>query len=289
MNSNELDKNKINRVATPIKIDSTGKPIVNQDNREVVIVKKEKPQSSITIVFVIILLLILAFISFLIFYIIVPDYLKEKDNNYIVNPTTTKVNLEGNYPITSGLIADTPLINTPGEYKISEDAMISLVNTNNGISVIVNGVFIDNASYISNRVALLHDLIMINLIGNNNRTSTLYAVDLKGNVVLKLFNLTDDGMLLNGDADIQYNTSSIIISSSRVSGNNLILNNDYGNLNGINICDYKALGENDIDENFPAISYYSFEYLGNHQFSKPVLINSIPISEYRSTSNLCIE
>lgn len=289
MNSNELDKNKINRVATPIKIDGSGQPIVNKDNKEIVIVKKEKPQGSITTVLVIILLLILAFLAFLAFYIIIPEYIKESDNNYKVDPTTTKMNTIENFQITTGLISDSPLVNTPGEYIISEDAKISIVNTSTGISVIVNGVFIDSASYLSNRVAMLDDLIMINLLGNNSRTSKLYAVDLKGNVVFKLFNLTEDGMLLNGDADIQYNTVTFIVSSSRVSGNNLILNNDYGNLNGLNICNYELLGEHNIDESFSAISYYSFEYLGNHKFSKPTLINSISLGEYRSTSNLCNE
>lgn len=287
MNSSELDKNKINRVATPIKIDSTGKPLVNQENKEIVIIKKEKPQGSMTTVLVVILLLILAFMAFLIFYIIVPEYMKESDKNYKVDPTTTTVNMDGSYPIVSGLISDVPLINTPGDYVIGEDTKISLVSTSTGISVVLNGVFIDSASYLSNRIALLDDLIMINLIGNNSRTSKLYAIDLDGNVVFKLFNLTEDGMLLNGDADIQYNTSSIIVSSSRVSGTNLILNNNFGNLNGLNICNYEQLGSNNIDESFPAISYYSFEYLGNHKFSRPILINSISVGEYRDTANLC--
>ena len=287
MNSNELDKNKINRIATPIKIDSTGTPITSQENKEIVIVKKEKPTSSLTTVLVVILLLILAFIAFLIFYIIVPDYMNESDKNYKVNPTTTTANMEGVYPIISGLITDVPLINTPGDYVISDNTIINLVNTSTGINVLVNGVFIDSASYLSNRVALFDDILMINLIGNNNRTSKLYAIDINGKVVFKLFNLTEDGMLLNSDADIQYNSSSIIVSASRVSGSNLILNNDYGNLKGINVCDYEKLGEHNIDKNFPVISYYSFEYLGNHKFSKPVIVNSISLGEYRKTSNLC--
>ena len=41
MNSNELDKNKINRVATPIKIDGSGQPIVNKDNKEIVLDDKD--------------------------------------------------------------------------------------------------------------------------------------------------------------------------------------------------------------------------------------------------------
>ena len=48
MNSNEMDKNKINRVVTPIKIDSAGNPIVNRENKEIVIVKKEKKTGSMT-------------------------------------------------------------------------------------------------------------------------------------------------------------------------------------------------------------------------------------------------
>lgn len=289
MNSNEMDKNKINRIATPIKIDSVGNPIVNREKKEMVIVKKEKKTSSITTVLVVILLLILAFIAFLLFYIIIPEYLEERERSYEVNPTTTMPNTKGNYPITSGLISENSLINIAGDYIINEEFKISLVNTSTGISVIVNGVFIDSTSYISNRFALLDDLIMINLIGNNNRTSKLYAVDLKGNIVYTLYNLTEDGMLLNGDADIKYNTASFIVSSSRVSGNNIILNNKFGNLNGLNICNYELLGEHNINESFSAISYYSLEYLGNHKFSKPTLISSISLGEYRSTSNLCNE
>lgn len=288
MNSNELDKNKINRVATPIKIDSVGNPITTNNNKEIVIVKKEKAKSSITTVLVIVLLLILALIAFLIFYIILPDYIKEKDNNYKVDSTTTTMNTHVSHTISSDIITDTPLINAPGEYVINEEIKISLVASSTGINVLVNDTYIDNATYLSNRVALVDDLIMINLLGNNSRTSKLYAVDLKGNVAFTLFNLTEDGMLLNGEADIQYNTSSFIVSASRVSGSNLIINNEYGNINGLNICDYEQLGENNIDEHFSAISYYSLEYLGNHKFSKPVLINSISIGEYRSTSNLCI-
>lgn len=289
MNSNEMDKNKINRVATPIKIDSAGNPIVNRENKEIVIVKKEKKTGSMTSVLVVILLLILALIAFLLFYIIIPEYLEESERSYEVNPTTTMPNTKENYPITSGLISDNSLVNTPGDYIINEEFKLSLVNTGTGISVIVNGSFIDSSSYISNRFALLDDLIMINLIGNNNRTSKLYAVDLKGNIVYTLYNLTEDGMLLNGDADIQYSTASFIVSSSRVSGNNIILNNEFGNINGLNICNYELLGEHNINESFSAISYYSLEYLGNHKFSKPTLISSISLGEYRSTSNLCNE
>lgn len=289
MNSNEMDKNKINRVATPIKIDSAGNPIVNRENKEIVIVKKEKKTGSMTSVLVVILLLILALIAFLLFYIIIPEYLEESERSYEVNPTTTMPNTKENYPITSGLISDNSLVNTPGDYIINEEFKLSLVNTGTGISVIVNGSFIDSTSYISNRFALLDDLIMINLIGNNNRTSKLYAVDLKGNIVYTLYNLTEDGMLLNGDADIQYSTASFIVSSSRVSGNNIILNNEFGNINGLNICNYEQLGEYNINESFSAISYYSLEYLGNHKFSKPTLISSISLGEYRSTSNLCNE
>ncbi|MBO5475188.1 MAG: hypothetical protein J5982_01625 [Bacilli bacterium] len=289
MNSNEMDKNKINRVATPIKIDSTGNPIVNRENKEIVIVKKEKKTGSMTSVLVVILLLILALIAFLLFYIIIPEYLEESERSYEVNPTTTMPNTKENYPITSGLISDNSLVNTPGDYIINEEFKLSLVNTGTGISVIVNGSFIDSSSYISNRFALLDDLIMINLIGNNNRTSKLYAVDLKGNIVYTLYNLTEDGMLLNGDADVQYSTASFIVSSSRVSGNNIILNNEFGNINGLNICNYELLGEHNINESFSAISYYSLEYLGNHKFSKPTLISSISLGEYRSTSNLCNE
>lgn len=289
MNSNEMDKNKINRVATPIKIDSAGNPIVNRENKEIVIVKKEKKTGSMTSVLVVILLLILALIAFLLFYIIIPEYLEESERSYEVNPTTTMPNTKENYPITSGLISDNSLVNTPGDYIINEEFKLSLVNTGTGISVIVNGSFIDSSSYISNRFALLDDLIMINLIGNNNRTSKLYAVDLKGNIVYTLYNLTEDGMLLNGDADIQYSTASFIVSSSRVSGNNIILNNEFGNINGLNICNYEQLGEYNINESFSAISYYSLEYLGNHKFSKPTLISSISLGEYRSTSNLCNE
>lgn len=289
MNSNEMDKNKINRVATPIKIDSAGNPIVNRENKEIVIVKKEKKTGSMTSVLVVILLLILALIAFLLFYIIIPEYLEESERSYEVNPTTTMPNTKENYPITSGLISDNSLVNTPGDYIINEEFKLSLVNTGTGISVIVNGSFIDSSSYISNRFALLDDLIMINLIGNNNRTSKLYAVDLKGNIVYTLYNLTEDGMLLNGDADIQYSTASFIVSSSRVSGNNIILNNEFGNINGLNICNYEQLGEHNINESFSAISYYSLEYLGNHKFSKPTLISSISLGEYRSTSNLCNE
>lgn len=289
MNSNEMDKNKINRVATPIKIDSAGNPIVNRENKEIVIVKKEKKTGSMTSVLVVILLLILALIAFLLFYIIIPEYLEESERSYEVNPTTTMPNTKENYPITSGLISDNSLVNTPGDYIINEEFKLSLVNTGTGISVIVNGSFIDSTSYISNRFALLDDLIMINLIGNNNRTSKLYAVDLKGNIVYTLYNLTEDGMLLNGDADVQYSTASFIVSSSRVSGNNIILNNEFGNINGLNICNYELLGEHNINESFSAISYYSLEYLGNHKFSKPTLISSISLGEYRSTSNLCNE
>lgn len=289
MNSNEMDKNKINRVATPIKIDSAGNTIVNRENKEIVIVKKEKKTGSMTSVLVVILLLILALIAFLLFYIIIPEYLEESERSYEVNPTTTMPNTKENYPITSGLISDNSLVNTPGDYIINEEFKLSLVNTGTGISVIVNGSFIDSSSYISNRFALLDDLIMINLIGNNNRTSKLYAVDLKGNIVYTLYNLTEDGMLLNGDADIQYSTASFIVSSSRVSGNNIILNNEFGNINGLNICNYEQLGEHNINESFSAISYYSLEYLGNHKFSKPTLISSISLGEYRSTSNLCNE
>lgn len=287
MDSNELNKNKINRVATPIKIDASGTPITNNQNKGVYIVEKKKKESSLTTVFVVILLLILAFIAFLLFYIIIPDYMEEKDNNHIVKETTTTTGPRDNFSIVSGNLTETPLINTPGEYVISDDFKLDITSNGTDINVLVNSKFIAKCSYLSNNVALVHDLLLINLIGNNERSSKLYAIDFDGNIVYTLYDFTKDGMVLNSKAGIQYNSSYIIVSSSRVVGNQLILNNEENNVKGIDICDYKTLGNNDIDEKFPVISYYSLEYLGNHKFSKPTLLNSITLSDYRDTNNYC--
>jgi hypothetical protein len=284
--NNEFNKNQINRIATPIKIDSSGKPITSAP-KEVVIVKKNKNnnRSSFTTLLVVILLFILAIIAFLILYIIVPETMNDSKNNYVVEDTTTTMTTGYSYVMNYGIISDEPHITTIGDYIISDNFTITITSSNNGISVLCNGVFVASGAYLSNKSALVDDVILLNIVGYDSRSSKLYVVDSSGNVVNTLYEITSDGMVLNGGVDIQYNRSSFIVSTSRVIDNKIYLNSNSNEY--LDICDYKTLGENDIDDSFPVISYYSMEYIGNHEFSNPVLVSSISLSDYRDTNNYC--
>ena len=88
---NEFNKPKqINRVATPIKVDSQGnriEPVVVKT-----VVKEEKKEvehDSTTAVFVVVLLIILACLVAFIFLYIVPRYLDAKSKEYHYNDATT--------------------------------------------------------------------------------------------------------------------------------------------------------------------------------------------------------
>lgn len=288
MDPNEINnRNQINRIATPIKMGESGNSIINQNNVVVVSKKKEKKYSSLTTVFVIIFLLLLALISFLFLYIIVPNIINEKNNNYVVDRTTTTKNSDGTFSIASGLISDNPLINIPGEYIVSNRFKINTLNNGNGINVLVNNRLIDSGAYLHSNVALVHDLVFIT-ITKGVRNTKFYAVTSDGEVVYTLDKLNDDGMIINSEVALQYNSISFVLNSTRVDKTNLFLDSMEENGRVIDICNYELLGDNNIDENFAVISNYSIEYLGNHQFGQPALINSVTLNEYRTQNNYCI-
>lgn len=286
MDPNEINnRNQINRVVTPIKVGESGNPITNTNNN-VVIVSKNKSKSSLTTVFVVIFLLLLALISYLVLYIIIPEMMSDKKKNLIINRTTTTKSVNGAFNIVSGTISDSPIINTAGEYIVSNNFKINVLNNGNGINVLVNNRLIDKGEYLHNNVALVHDLILIT-ITNGARNTKLYAVTEDGEVVYKLYNFNDTGMIINSEASIQYNSVSMVINSTRIIGTNLIFDSTEDNINGLDICNYELLADNNIDDNYPVISNYSIKYLGNHQFSKPTLINSVTLGDYRYQNNYC--
>lgn len=283
-NNNGMPPKQINRVATPIKLDEHGNRIeepVKQVVKKPIIVKEHNAETAI---FITVLLIILAILCAFIFYFIVPRYLESKNNKITYNDATTtttkvinnhfdEVNLNNNNLIESGSFE------VFDSYKLSK----------NNREVFVNDVKITDADYLLPTIGSVDDLILFVTQDKKNRTTKLYSVDKLGRVVLELYNLPNvDGMVLMSDpSSFIYNSVSLVFIASRVENNNLILNNEFASLKGINMCVEDELNKNNVNKEFMAIGTYSIEYLGDHKFSNPILLHSISVEDYITQKNVC--
>lgn len=288
---NEFNKPKqINRVATPIKVDSQGnriEPVVVKT-----VVKEEKKEvehDSTTAVFVVVLLIILACLVAFIFLYIVPRYLDAKSKEYHYNDATTTTSVFVDNMIEQYTLSNETYISTDASFNVGNKILLGIKNNGVNNDILVNNKVVANADYLLPRVAIVDDLLIFVIQNKELRTTKLLIADNEGKIVYELYNIkNNDGMVLMPDASsIIFNNVSVVVIASRVNGNNLILDNTYGVKNGINICSSEALLKHKIGDNFAAIATYSFEYLGDKKFSDPVIIHSTNINEYINSNNIC--
>lgn len=289
--NNEFNRPKqINRVATPIKVDSQGNRIEPDivktvEKKEI---KEIKEHDSTTAVFVVVLLIILACLVAFIFLYIVPKYLEAKSKEYHYNDATTTTsvfvnNILEQYTLSNDIYISNDSVFNVGDYKIS------LKNNGETRDILINDKAVVSADYLLPKVAIVDNLLIFVVQNKEIRTTKLLIVDSDANIVYELYNIkNNDGMVLMPDSSsIIFNSVSIVVIASRVNGNNLILDNTYGVKSGINICSSDALISHNIGDNFATIATYSFEYLGNKTFSDPTIIHSTNINEYIESNGIC--
>lgn len=125
---------------------------------------------------------------------------------------------------------------------------------------------------------------MFTVSNDESRTTSFYIVDTSGNVISNIYNYKDiDGMVLLDSNAVNYNTSSVILSLSRVN-NNLIYNETN---TPANVCNEENLFANSIETKKPVKINYSLEYLGNHKFTEPFIIYEESLDDYKINNNIC--
>lgn len=306
MNNNDDNKKirQINRIATPIKLDQNGQRIESDDNPVILTVeeknelreerrieeknRKIEEHDPSTAIFVVVLLIIFAILVAFIYFYVVPKYIESRGYNLEYNdkPKTTTT-AKKTYPLTQYTLIDTVYINNANVFNINNFEIEYEYNGTN-FNLIVNGTMVDKSDYLLPKVAIVDDLLLIATQDRGLRTTTLYAVDEVGVVIKEWYNLADmDGMVLLPDSSsIIFNNVNFVLLGSRVVGKELILENTFGKVTGVNLCN-ESLVEHNVDEKFLVLGTFTIEYLGNHEFSEPRLIHSTSIVDYKTINNLC--
>lgn len=311
---------QINRVATPIKVDNKqieqesqpNQVVTEQQPREKTVtkqventmkqippkkkapVKKEKKVKKVDnhdptmAVFGMILLLIFTFLVAFLGLYIVPRYLQNQNRVKYNDKTTSPVEQIDNQIVVTTLAA-TSLISEANSYNVEGKFNVGLVSNGTNLDVMINNKKITSSDYLLPAVATVDDLVLFTVQNKEARTTKLYAVTEAGEVVLELYDiLGEDGMvIMPNSSSIIYNSVSIVVLGSRVNGGSLILDNEFGKTNGLNICSTDVLSDNNIDDEYHVYGTYSFEYIGDHKFSDPVLIGTTSLSQYKTQEGLC--
>ena len=301
----------INRVATPIKLDESGQRIDSVDNpvilteemkSEIIEERKIEEQNKkieaknkkieehdpSTAIFVVVLLIILAVLVAFIFLYIIPVYQEGQKNKYEYNDRTEVITTEKiTYKITPYTLDSTVYIDKNFASNV-EGFSISFLSNGFTYDLRVNDKLITKTDILLPKAAMVDDLLLLTVQDKRSRTTRLYAIDNAGNVVKEFYNLGDDGMVLLPDSSsVIFNNVNFVLLGSRVIGSKLILSNDFGVTDGVNICSKDALDSVNVDETFRVLSTYTVEYLGNHNFSEPRFINGTSLADYKTVNNLC--
>lgn len=287
VNNNDYSHKQINRVATPIQLDNNGN-VVNQNNVKKT-VKVVKEHDSSTMVFVVVMLIILAVVCAFAFFYVVPRLMDEDKTNNGFNdaePTTESIIKPINNTITKYTLNGGETLNTSGDYIVNDKFQLQL-SGDEIITISVNGKEVSNSKSVLANVGVVDDILLFVTQDNVFRTTKLLGVTVDGEKVLEIYTVTEGMALLPDINSVVFNNASLVIMTSRVLNKNLILDNEYGSITGINLCNNEVLLENKIDGKFNVMANYSIEYLGNHKFSVPKVINAVSLNDYKETSRVC--
>ena len=310
-NGNNLRQPKsINRIIAPIKVDGTGatleeqKQIVEEQQIEInkqvqgkkeevkeqVNIKKIKEHDSTTMVFIVVLLIILAVLTAFIFFFILPRYLDVKNGKYAYNDKViNNISEEDKYYFRDFKLTDDEFVITDANFNVSQEFNINVKNAGNFLNIYVNNILVTTCNQLYNTVAVVDDLIIMAIKNNQLRTTKVIAVDINGNIIKEFYNIGDsDGLvtLEQGNSFI-VNSSSFVLITSRVIDTNLILSNEYGESDGIDICDKEELNKLNLEDNMLVMANFLIKYEGNHQFSSPTKIGDIKLKEYIDINKYC--
>lgn len=308
-NRSGIPQKQINRVVAPIQVDANGQKIetqnqapkiVNTSVREVVnpngtpTLPKEKPKKEhdqTNTVFIVVLLIILACVCGFTFYVLVPRYLEKENRLRYNDATTTKyvANDDKTFTFKSARINEGVKVTTTGNFAIDNDFNISTVANGSILNISINGKQVTATKALIPTIGRIDDLIIMLLNDGNARQNRVVVYDKTGTSILEIRNIEGvEGMLLLGDtSSLIVNTNSFVILASRAVGNNLVLDNTYGNITGTSVCDNDALSGVGVSDEYMVLGTYSIEYKGNHEFGSPTNITSVNLGEYKLTNRYC--
>lgn len=230
--------------------------------------KYEKDSS--TIIFITVILIILA--SFLFFLIYV-----YKPNNYYAKPSTSTTTSSQNYYFEIIDINDVD-ISFEIEKSVNDHFKLALRKNNGKFDIVVNDKIVAVSNTLYNKVAVVDDILFIYLKGEP-RQNRLIGISSDSEILINMTNIENvSGMAIT---DVVFNPDSINVIASRVYNNKLILSNNFGDVNGTDICNSKDVKDLLISAN------YELSYKGNKKFNDLVKVSGIGIKEYIEKNNLC--
>lgn len=245
-----------------------------------------------TMIFITILLIILAVLCAFVFYIILPRIEANKKERLDFNDgtTTTVAPVVNRVEIKSLNINNGNAITSAGNYTVDNTFTVTTTsNLNGGIDISINNNNVTSTKKIFGTVGRIDEIIIMALADGDVRNNRLVIYDKNGALIKEVKNFEGaDGMLLTNERNgYNFSGNSIIVLASRVKDNKIILSNEPGVVDGIDICDKNLLASKNISDSFMVIGSYSITYKGNNEFSDPFSVNNVTLLEYRDSNNFC--
>ncbi len=315
MNPNDLrnlDKegrttnNKINRVSGPIKLDEHGNAIGAPVERKEIGSTKVKKTREVkeldrsTFVFILVMLSILGVLGIFVIKYVVPTKINTKDNDK--STTTTEASMYKIEFFKGALLENGKRLS----YDTTKDKVIELENkgklkienktwslqlsmeVENEEGVVEDKVFATDVKYVEPTFAYVGDYAIFEVKYGNNRATEVIAVDAKGNVGLKVYNVNNiAGLVIE---DVTFNGTGIYLNASRVYENKIITSANIGEDTGVDICDKEKLKDANLYGSSYATATYSIGFKSDTQeFDIPQRVESKTINEYIKEHGLCVK
>lgn len=300
MNNEDKRFKTINRIATPIKVESTPKESENVSSnideqvrqstnaippkKEVVKKKKtQKPLNKDIVVKFLIVIFVIGIIASSV-YLFIPKVKNNKKITYNdITTTTTTASRNGNF-FRSTKLSESDFLEEGIDYSLGEFTIKKINN-----SVYVNNKEITSKERVYSTIGLVDDLLVFTASNNQTRTRELYVIDMDGKVILDMYHIGDiNGMVIADESDaVIYNSAGITLVVKNVINDTIIPNNKIGSSNPTSICNEDELFASSIETNKPVIVYYSLVYKGSHEFGELESIYTESIEEYKNKNNYC--
>lgn len=251
------------------------------------IIKEYDPS---TMIFVTILLIILAVLCAFIFYVILPRIEANSQPVEYNDGSTTTISPVSVVPtIKTNSINNGNAVTSAGTYTIDSSFTITTSANGNSIDVNINGNKVTSTKKIFSNIGRVDDVIILILADGDIRSNRVVIYDKNASLVkeIKQFEDVDGMLLLNEPSGYIFSSNNLILLASRVNNNKIILNSEFGSVDGIDLCNFEELQNNKISDSFMVMASYSLSYEGNNEFASPYKINDVTLQEYRDSNNLC--
>lgn len=280
-----------NQIATPTS--ALAQAAQNQSVRGANAVKKKnilKEHDPSTMIFVTILLIILACLCAFIYYVILPRIEASKNQIEFNDATTVPVTASPKIPaIQTSSINNGNIVTDTGTYPIDTVFTLTTTNTGANIDISINGTKVTSTKKLLSTIGRVDDLIVLILADGNIRSNRVVIFDKNASLIKEINHIENaDGMLLLEEmSGYIFSSNNLILVTSRIKNNQIILSSELGSTEGIDICNVEELHNNNINDDFMVMGNYSLSYNGNNSFSDPIRINSVTLQEYRDSNKLC--